>query len=52
MSLFYQIDYEDYAEKFIPSFLREYDFDIKDGDFLISNTNEQESYFILEANKG
>ena len=52
MSLFYQIDYDDYAEKFMPSFLREYDFEIKEGDFLQSNTNEQESYFILEANKG
>lgn len=52
MSDFYQIDFSDYANKFMPSFLRDYDFEISDGDFLQSNTTEQESYFILEANTG
>ena len=52
MSAFYEIDYSDYAEKFIPSFLREYDFGINNGDFITENTIEQDSYFILEANTG
>ena len=52
MSAFYEIDYSDYAEKFTPAFLRTHDFDIKNGDFVVANTNEQESYFILEASRG
>ena len=52
MSAFYEIDYSDYVDKFTPHVLRTFDFDIKDGDFKQGNTVEQESYIILEVDKG
>jgi len=48
----YTVDYSDFANKYIPHFIRIKDFDIKEGDFKLGNTNEQESYFILESSKG
>lgn len=48
----YDIDFNDYAYKFIPHFLRDADLVLENGDFKITNTHEQESYYILEANKG
>lgn len=52
MSAYYQIDYSDLATKLMPHILRSVDFVISEGDFLIGNTNEQESYIILETSKG
>ena len=48
----YDIDTDDFAEKFTPHFMRNADLVIDNGDVKITNTNEQESYYILEANKG
>lgn len=52
MSNYYQIDYNDYANKFVPWFMRNQDFEVSEGDFKQADTTEQESYFILKANKG
>lgn len=52
MADIYDIDFDDFANKFTPHFLRDADLVINDGDFRIVNTNEQESYYILEAQKG
>lgn len=48
----YDIDFDDFANKFTPHFMRDSDFEIENGDFKVTNTNEQESYYILEAGKG
>jgi hypothetical protein len=48
----YQVNYSDIASKLTPHFIRNKDFEVKDGDFRTGNTNEQESYFILEARNG
>jgi hypothetical protein len=48
----YDINTDDFANKFIPHFLRDADFVIENGDFKIANTNEQESYYILQSHKG
>lgn len=52
MADIYDIDTDDFAYKFIPHFLRDMDAVIDNGDFKISNTHEQESYFILQSAKG
>ena len=52
MADIYDIDTDDFANKFTPHFLRDADFEIENGDFKVTNTNEQESYYILQANKG
>ena len=52
MSNIYEINYIDYAYKIIPWHLRDYDYEIEEGDFKIRNTHEQESYFILKSSKG
>lgn len=52
MADIYDIDFDDFAYKFTPHFLRDVDFIIENGDIKITNTNEQDSYYILEANKG
>ena len=52
MSAFYNIDFDDYAEKFIPWFLHEYGFEFKDGDFKIGDTLDQEMRFITQARNG
>ena len=51
-SLIYQADYSDVANKLMPHFIRDHDFEIENGDFKIGDTTEQESYFILEAKNG
>ena len=48
----YDIDFNDFAYKFCPNFWRDADIVIENGDFKITNTHEQESYYILQANKG
>jgi hypothetical protein len=48
----YQINYESYVDKFLPNFLYNYDFDIRNGDLYSSDTSEQDSHFILICNKG
>lgn len=52
MADIYDIDFDDFANKFTPHFLRDADVAIENGDFKFTVTNEQESYYILQANKG
>jgi len=52
MSAYYEIDFSDFAEKFIPWFLREYGFEFKDGDFKTGDTTDQELRFHLQARNG
>lgn len=52
MADIYDIDFDDFAYKLTPYFLRDADLVISDGDIKVTNTNEQESYYILQANKG
>jgi hypothetical protein len=49
---YYEVDYEDFADKFIPWFLREYGFEYKDGDFKTGDTLDQEMRFIVQARNG
>jgi hypothetical protein len=52
MSSYYEIDFSDFAEKFIPWFLREYGFEFKEGDFKTGDTTDQELRFHLQARNG
>jgi len=52
MSAYYEIDFSDFADKFIPWFLREYGFEFEDGDFKQGDTTDQELRFHIQARNG
>jgi len=48
----YQINFENYADKFTPHFLFNYDFDIRNNDIYSGDSSDQDSHFILILDKG
>lgn len=49
---FYDIDFDDFVDKYMPVFMDDLDVVIRKGDLDYGDTQQQDISFILEANKG